>query len=312
MTMTKISEDNIFLGNDVLTDDQKKKYLMDGYIVIKNCVPKYEIDRYYKRFEDICKGKIKIPTLTIMRDISTLQEEFEGEKVVSKIQDFNDDEILFSYCCYPTIINVVKDLIGNGLKNPTILSMHTMLINKPPDTGKLTSRHPMHQDLNYFPFRPPSGICCAWTAMENINRSNGCLVVIPGSHKGELLKHSYPNWEGGVNKAYHGIQDYDPNTPRVHVEMECGDTVFFHPLLIHGSGANRTNGFRKAISCHYANDSICRYINLKGTIQEHVENEIIEMAKKKFEKKGMTDIEITFPDIWSLRARTVCGKRNHL
>uniref|UniRef100_A0A0N5A5K1 phytanoyl-CoA dioxygenase n=1 Tax=Parastrongyloides trichosuri TaxID=131310 RepID=A0A0N5A5K1_PARTI len=310
--MSNFETMEVNIGSKVLTEGQRKQYEKDGYIVIKNCIPKYEIEKYRQRFEDICCGKVNIPTLTVMKDISTLREEFKGEKVISKIQDFNEDEILFQYCCYPSVIDVVKDLIGNNSPSPTILSMHTMLINKPPDSGKLTSRHPMHQDLNYFPFRPPSAICCAWTAMEKINRSNGCLVVLPGTHKGQLLKHSYPNWEGGINKAYHGIQNYNPETPRLHLEMECGDTVFFHPLLIHGSGTNRTNGFRKAISCHYANDSICKYIDLKGTIQEHVENEIIEMAKKKFEKKGMKDVEVTFQDIWSLRARVVTGKRNHL
>ncbi|EYC22791.1 hypothetical protein Y032_0016g2950 [Ancylostoma ceylanicum] len=155
-------------------------------------------------------------------------------------------------------------------------------------SGKLTSRHPMHQDLHYFPFRPADFICCAWTAMERINRANGCLVVVPGTHKGTLLPHEYPKWEiglkksfnrgvetigvlllqGGVNKAYHGIQDYDPSMPRLHVEMEAGDTVFFHPILIHGSGANRTEGFRKAISCHYANDDLCRYIDVRNSSQE--------------------------------------------
>ena len=54
--------------------------------------------------------------------------------------------------------------------------------------------------------------------------------------------------QGGVNKMYHGIRDFDPNTPRVHLEMNAGDTVFFHPLLIHGSGMNRTKGFRKVSS----------------------------------------------------------------
>lgn len=44
---------------------------------------------------------------------------------------------------------------------------------------------------------------------------------------------------------YHGVRDYSPDQPRVHLCMEAGDTVFFHPLLIHGSGANRTEGFRK-------------------------------------------------------------------
>lgn len=51
--------------------------------------------------------------------------------------------------------------------------------------------------------------------------------------------------QGGVNKMYHGIQDFDPEARMVHLEMEEGDTVFFHPLLIHGSGRNQTDGFRK-------------------------------------------------------------------
>ena len=53
--------------------------------------------------------------------------------------------------------------------------------------------------------------------------------------------------QSGVNKFYHGIRDFDPNAPRVHLEMEAGDTVFFHPILIHGSGANKTKRFRKVI-----------------------------------------------------------------
>ena len=44
---------------------------------------------------------------------------------------------------------------------------------------------------------------------------------------------------------YHGIQKLDPEANLVHLEMEAGDTVFFHPLLIHGSGTNVTKGFRK-------------------------------------------------------------------
>ncbi len=44
---------------------------------------------------------------------------------------------------------------------------------------------------------------------------------------------------------YHGIHDYNPSMHRVHLEMDIGDTVFFHPILIHGSGANHSDGFRK-------------------------------------------------------------------
>lgn len=61
--------------------------------------------------------------------------------------------------------------------------------------GTMTSRHPMHQDLYYFPFRPANRVVCSWTAMQKIDRNNGCLVVIPGTHKGDLLEHDYPEWE---------------------------------------------------------------------------------------------------------------------
>lgn len=50
-------------------------------------------------------------------------------------------------------------------------------------------------DLHYFPFRPADRIVCSWTAMQKVNRQNGCLVVLPGTHKGELLPHGYPKWE---------------------------------------------------------------------------------------------------------------------
>lgn len=147
---------------------------------------------------------------------------------------------------------------------------------------------------------------CAWTAMEKINKQNGCLVVIPGSHTGELLTHDYPKWEGGVNKMYYGIQDIDVEKSNlVHLEMEKGDTVFFHPILIHGSVTNRTQGFRKAISCHYA-ASECHYIDVTGTIQEKFKDEVEQIANKRMNAK------IDLKDIWRFKSRLVCGERINL
>ena len=37
--------------------------------------------------------------------------------------------------------------------------------------------------------------------MQRVTRENGCLVVLPGSHKGELLKHDYPKWEVGESES---------------------------------------------------------------------------------------------------------------
>lgn len=88
--------------------------------------------------------------------------------------------------------------------------------------------------------------------MTRVTKENGCLVVVPGSHLGELMPHDNPEWEH-LNGGYFGVKDIgDQLDRRVHLEMEPGDTVFFHPIILHGSGRNRTDGFRRAISAHYA------------------------------------------------------------
>lgn len=105
---------------------------------------------------------------------------------------------------------------------------------------------------------------------------------------------------------YYGIQNMtdEMRAKLVYLEMNTGDTVLFHPILIHGSGANRTQGFRKAISCHYA-ASECEYIDLTGTIQEEFKREVETLAKFKG-----SDVDII--DVWRFKSRLVCGERIHL
>ncbi|KAK7102183.1 phytanoyl-CoA dioxygenase, peroxisomal-like [Littorina saxatilis] len=286
----------------VLTQEQRKFYEDNGFLVIRGLVSEDNLDIYRKRFGEICRQDVKVPGITIMRDVAIAKSEFvPGEKAITKLQDFQNDDVLFGYCCLPEVVTYVESILGENM-----LAMHTMLINKPPDAGKKTSRHPMHQDLHYFPFRPAERIVCSWTAMQRVNRENGCLVVVPGSHKGQLLPHEYPQWEGGVNKMYHGIQNYDPSMPRVHLEMEPGDTVFFHPILIHGSGMNRTKDFRKSISCHYASGD-CHYVDVSDTTQSVIADEVLELVKKRIGD----GVQVDFADIWKFKSRPVKGE-DHL
>ncbi|XP_043822570.1 phytanoyl-CoA dioxygenase, peroxisomal [Dromiciops gliroides] len=284
--------------NDVLTLEQRQFYEDNGFLIIRKLVSDADIQRYRDKFERICRKEVEPPGIEIMKDVTIVKSAISPhENVTTKIQNFQNDEELFSYCTLPQIVKYVECFTG-----PNIMAMHTMLINKPPDSGKKTSRHPFHQDSHYFPFRPHNSIVCSWTAMEHIDRNNGCLVVLPGTHKGPLKPHDYPKWEGGNNIMYHGIQDYDLNQPRTHLVMEKGDTVFFHPLLIHGSGRNKTEGFRKAISCHFAS-SDCYYTDVKGTIQENIEKELQDFVEKKY---GISDIQLK--DVWKIRAKLVKGR----
>ncbi len=235
-----------------LTPDQLESFSRDGYLVIRGHLDADSVERWRDRLVEIVSGRAKrSDRMLVMKDVMvakgavTPADEVEA---IAKVQDYEGDPVLDTYAHDPRVLEVVQGLIGDEL-----MSIHTMLINKPPNVD---GRHPLHQDLLYFPFRPADQIAASWTALEPVTRDNGCLVVVPGSHRDELRPHGRPEWEY-VNVAYLGVVDADDEIERrVHVEMDAGDSVFFHPLLIHGSGRNRTSAFRRAISAHYANVAV--------------------------------------------------------
>lgn len=237
------------------------------------------------RFQDLASGKIKPASLlTLQREKAVSKSEIK-ETTLYKVQELYADEVFYQYCKHPNVLDIVEAFVG-----PNIIAIHSMLINKPPDFGTQSSRHPLHQDLHYFPTRPADRIVGTWAALEKVTRDNGCLCAIPGTHLNGHLPHDYPDWKGGVNKLYYGINaSPDFIEQRIHLEMERGDCLFFHPLLIHGSGINRTKGFRKAISCHFASAD-CHYIDVNNTIQEKLANEVMELFRSQLKKNGVDDI----------------------
>jgi len=280
--------------NGNFTIEQRQFYEDNGFLLIKNAVDLNVLDECAAHFKDLCEGRADKGTMTMMKDVSLKDTNAKGEYLYYKVQDIVWDEIFSKFLTLPKLLDYIECFVG-----PNVSAMHTMLINKPPDSGKMTSIHPLHQDLHYFPFRPVDRIVAAWTAMEHVDEQNGCLVVIPGTHKGQLLQHDYPEWEGGVNKAFHGIRGFDL-VPTVKLVMEKGDTALFHPLLIHGSGPNMSKGFRKAISGHYSTTDY-HHIDVRGTSQANIAAEIEEMAKRK-------GLPISFGELWDYRSRVVRGR----
>jgi phytanoyl-CoA hydroxylase len=244
-----------------LSPDERRLYDEQGYLLVRGLFDEPELERFERRVLEIASGRVPpAPEMLVMRDVMVAKGAVEPgrpEEGVAKIQDFHRDEVLFEgYARSPKLLDLVEAFVG-----PDIKSVHNMLINKPPGVD---GRHPLHQDLLYFPFRPAEAIVATWTAIQRCTRENGCLVVLPGSQRGELLQHERPDWEY-VNYLYVGAKGVGAHSERVHVEMEPGDTLFFHPILLHGSGQNRTRGTRRAISAHFAS-ARCRYVEGQSPI----------------------------------------------
>lgn len=232
-----------------ISDEMLDHYWKHGYVVAPGLLGQGDLDLWLERLDAIVHARVApAPGMLVMRDVMVAKGVVKPGtplEAIAKLQDYEQDPVLDSYTVHPSILDCVERFIGRE-----VMTIHTMLINKPPNVD---GRHPLHQDLLYFPFRPASRIVASWTALERVTKENGCLVVVPGTHEGELLEHENPPDIEWLNAAYFGAKGVDDALGRrVHLEMEPGDTVFFHPVLLHGSGRNRTQGFRRAISAHYS------------------------------------------------------------
>ena len=229
-----------------LTAEQLSHYERDGFVLLEGLISEDKVARWSKRFEDLVLGNVPVPErLVVMKDIMVVKGVVEPATplhAINKILSFEDDSVLWEYPLDEALLAAVRSIAG-----PDLFTISSNVFNKPPG---LDGRHPLHQDLRYFAPRPAEKIVAAWTAIDRTTRRNGCLAVIPGSHETDLRKHGDPDWEH-VNFGFFAAEGVDLEA-RVHVEMAPGDTLLFHPLLIHGSGHNRTDGFRRAISTHYA------------------------------------------------------------
>lgn len=229
-----------------LSEAQVARYQQEGYLLLRGLVEEEDLAKYDARFREYVMKERELPAaMKIMQDVMVVKGEVNAETAVhgvNKLLCLENDDVLFSFAHHPALVTAVQSLLGSEL-----YTLSSNVFNKPPGVD---GRHPMHQDLRYFRLRPASGIVGVWTAMLPASKEHGCLAVIPGTHRGELLDHGNPDWDF-VNHGFYGVDEIDIEQ-RVHVEMAPGDTLLFHPLIVHGSGRNRTQDFRRAISIHYA------------------------------------------------------------
>ena len=124
-----------------LSPKQREFYEENGFLVVPNLVDHKLIDDCRQRFLDIVDGVVDAGAILKMKDLSLKAVQgLPNERVYNKIQDFVWDEVLSQYIQLPEVLDYVQCFTG-----PNIRAVHTMLINKPPDSGSRTSRHPMHQ-----------------------------------------------------------------------------------------------------------------------------------------------------------------------
>jgi phytanoyl-CoA hydroxylase len=217
----------------------------NGYVIVEDLLTPAEVQRLRDETLHMCRGECG--------DVAGLPPHAPSDTdddVLRRILCIHFphklSSVMYDILAHPRLTDVLTQVIG-----PDVKCMQSMLFVKA--SGK--PGQAWHQDEDFIPTRDRS-LCGAWMALDDATIENGCLWVIPGSHKHGILwemeKQNDPSFD--CTDVSVGFPYTDANA--VPVELPAGGAVFFNGYLLHRSLPNvAQGGFRRALVNHYMSAS---------------------------------------------------------
>jgi phytanoyl-CoA hydroxylase len=140
----------------------------------------------------------------------------------------------------PRLLDIAELFIG-----PDIALFASHYISKQPFEGKPVL---WHQDGAFWPLEPME-VVTLWLAVDESTTENGCLRVIPGSHKEQL--HATREATSVENVLGHETVGEVDESQAVDLELRPGDVEVHHPNIMHGSEPNHSPKRRCGLTIRY-------------------------------------------------------------
>ncbi len=151
----------------------------------------------------------------------------------------------------PAILDAVEDLIG-----PDILVWNSgYLVKKPHDPSFVS----WHQDSTYWGLEPPD-VASVWLALADSTPTNGCVRVIPGTHKGGQYAHRDTNAQNNMLSRGQEIAVEIDAAKAVDLSLRAGEMSLHHVRVVHGSQPNTSEQYRIGFIINY----IPHHVRQKG------------------------------------------------
>jgi ectoine hydroxylase-related dioxygenase (phytanoyl-CoA dioxygenase family) len=207
--------------NNTLDREQIIQFHRDGYVgPFTLCSPE-EMEEYHGR---------------IQREAAQ-NPEYEGGHSRDRHLDC---PTIHRLCSDEALVAPLRSILG-----PDVTLWRSFLFQKPPGGDAF----PWHQDSQFWDVEPPIAIT-AWIAVTDAKHDNGCVRLIPGSHK-QAVPHE-DNDPEGPGFTFRADEDYFDPDEHVDMELEPGEFVLFYNHTIHGSHRNSSDRDRLGIAARVA------------------------------------------------------------
>ncbi|MEY4681441.1 MAG: hypothetical protein RLZZ276_3090 [Pseudomonadota bacterium] len=230
-------------GAGLLGSDEIAAYRREGHVLVRGLVAPRLVAAALDAISGLASGRIPARATQIAFEPGVDASKIPAGAREGYIRKFShyvaDSDALRAIAMSRRMHRILDQLLGEGRE-----ILQDMALIKPPRVG---GAKPWHQDAAYFRVRDPGLVVGVWIALDPARRENGCMQVIPRSHA-----------EGPAPHVPHddvNLCTIRPDRLRladaIHVEMEPGDALVFHPLLHHYTAPNDSDMRRRAVQFHF-------------------------------------------------------------
>src|SRR5262245_47721924 len=216
-----------------LTSQQLAEYQREGYVVVRRLFDVEEIERL----------RIAAKEDQALDAEAYGRADGAGGSVRLALWNHPPDNIYGMFARCRRVVDAVAQLLDDEPYH-----YHSKMIMKHARTGGAWE---WHQDYGYWyengVLRP--NLCSVFIAVDPATKENGCMQVLRRSHEMGRINHVKIGDQTGADPER--IAAATKQFELVHVTMEPGDTLFFHPNLLHRSDQNRSANDRWALICCY-------------------------------------------------------------
>lgn len=228
-------------GWNAVTEAEIARFHEQGFLAIDHAFTPAEVQAALDGMLDVIGGKYPgykgIQFEAAARALLPTLSPEQKQDVVRKIYRFIQyDARLHAIATHPQLLALVEQLLGD---KPGIYEDKALI--KPPRIGR---EKPWHQDHAYWNLPLDAPVVTAWIALDPATVENGCLFVIPGSHReGPVVHFRRRDWQ---------ICDDHVQTERiVAAPLQPGGVLLFNSYLQHGTPTNTSTLRRRALQFVY-------------------------------------------------------------
>jgi ectoine hydroxylase-related dioxygenase (phytanoyl-CoA dioxygenase family) len=215
-----------------LTPHEIAQYRQDGWVRPQFRLPDAQVTRMRDALDDLIARNPGV------RPEKLVSAHIEGDNN----EGVRGSKAFLDLALDPQIIELVSGVIGDDI---ILWGCHVFC--KPPGDGYET---PWHQDGHYWPIRPLA-TCTVWVALEPSDKGNGCLRVIPGSHREKKLwDHLHEDRNDLTLQQRLAPGTFDESTA-VDIELQPGEMSLHDVYMIHGARPNTSQRRRTGVALRY-------------------------------------------------------------